>query len=108
MLTLTTGGVRESDTSSADKRVWRTHARVRLAGAGAQAGPAMARTPSNLDCVSVSVTRSVSSVSGRVASGLSPYGVVSFMQPLGRGQGDQVPEDQSRPRLFLRCPNVQD
>ena len=37
----------------------------------------MARTPSDTECASVSVTRSDSD-SGRVASGLSPYGVASF------------------------------
>ena len=37
----------------------------------------MARTPSDTECASVSVTRS-DSESGRVASGISPYGVSSF------------------------------
>ena len=46
-------------------------------------------------------------VSGRMASGLSPYGVASFVHA-GWGRGYQVPEDQSQPHLFLRCPNVQD
>ena len=80
----------------------------RLAGAGAQAGPAMARTPSDPSCASVSVTSASVSVtrsdteSGRVASGLSPYGVVSFVQPLvqvGECQEDtKVKDSVSSPR----------
>ena len=39
------------------------------------------------------------SVSGRMASGLSPHGVASFVHA-GGCRGYQVPEDQSQPHLF--------
>jgi len=65
------------------------------AGAGAQAGPAMARTPGDSTYASVFLRERVLGVSavwpsesGRMASGFSPYGVSSFYTPR---LGDTVP-----------------
>ena len=67
----------------------RTDRRERVrTGAGAQAGPAMARTPGGSTYASVSLRERVFGVSavwpsesGRMASGFSPYGVSSFYTP---------------------------
>ena len=73
-------------TVSAGRRTDRRE-RVRT-GAGAQAGPAMARTPGDSTYASVSLRERVLGVSavwplesGRMASGFSPYGVSSFYTP---------------------------
>ena len=63
-------GDREGSRGRTDRRAGRRE-RTRT-GAGAQAGPAMARTPGG------STYASVSSVSGRMASGIWPYGLWSL------------------------------